>query len=193
MKLGCVLLAAGAGRRFGGGKLLHEIEGESMIARALRLYASVPFTVRICVVRAETGEIARLARENGFTLAINPDPERGVGTSVSIGTQTALLLEPQLEGILYAVADQPYLQRDSVLRLLEAYAEDAQRIVALSYGGARGNPVVFPEPLWGSLMQLKEDIGGGAVIRRYPEMLRLVEAGSARELEDVDTRATKPD
>ena len=191
MKLGCVLLAAGAGRRFGGGKLLHEIDGEPMIARALRLYDSVSFAARICVVRAETSEIARLARESGFTLAVNPDPERGVGTSVAIGTQTALLLEPQLEGILYAVADQPYLQRDSVLRLLEAYEEDAQRIVALSYEGARGNPVVFPQALWGSLMQLTEDIGGGAVIRRYPEMLRLVEAGSPRELEDVDTQTAR--
>ena len=191
MKFGCVLLAAGAGKRFGGGKLLHEIEGEPMIARALRLFASIPFETRICVVRSETDEISRLALENGFTLALNPDPERGVGTSVSIGTQMALTMEPALKGILYAVADQPYLQRDSVVRLLNAFEEDARWIVSLSYGGTRGNPVVFPQALWGNLMLLTEDMGGGAVIRRYPEMLRLVEAGSAEELEDVDTRAIK--
>lgn len=191
MKIGCVLLAAGAGRRFGGGKLLHEIGGEPMIAHALGLYANILLDARACVVRSETNEIARLARESGFTVAMNPDPDRGVGTSVSIGTATALLLEPELEGILYAVSDQPYLEQASVERLMDAFSENSGRIVSLSWNGIRGNPAVFPKSLFGELCDLKEDIGGGAIIRRHPEMLRLVEAGSARELEDVDTRAWK--
>ena len=61
MKIGCVLLAAGAGKRFGGGKLLYEVDGEPMIARALRLYSSIPFDARVCVTRAEAGEIRQLA------------------------------------------------------------------------------------------------------------------------------------
>lgn len=188
MKRGCVLLAAGAGRRFGGGKLLHEIEGEPMISYAFRLFATLPFTVRVCVTREEDGAIPSLARESGFTVAVNPDPDRGVGTSVSIGTKTALALEPELEGILYAVSDQPFLERASVLRILDALNEDPERIVSLSKNGVRGNPAIFPKSLFGELEDLGEDVGGGAVIRRHPQMLRLVEAGSARELEDVDTR-----
>ena len=188
MKIGCVLLAAGAGKRFGGGKLLYEVDGEPMIARALRLYASIPFSARVCVTRREGRQIQTLAQESGCNVAINPDPERGVGTSVSIGTQTALLLEPDLDGILYGVSDQPYLESASVVALIEAFSQNPERIVSLSYRGTRGNPAVFPRSLFSELTQLREDIGGGAVLRRYPEMLLLVEAGSARELEDVDTR-----
>jgi CTP:molybdopterin cytidylyltransferase MocA len=86
VKIGCALLAAGAGVRFGGGKLLHEVEGEPMIARALRLFGSVPFAARVCVTRAEADEIRRMAQSGGFAVAVNPDPGRGVGTSVSIAT-----------------------------------------------------------------------------------------------------------
>ena len=70
MKIGCVLLAAGAGKRFGGGKLLHVIDGEPMIARALRLYAALPFAARVCVTRTEAAEIQILAHENGFPVVL---------------------------------------------------------------------------------------------------------------------------
>lgn len=192
MKIGCVLLAAGAGRRFGGGKLLSRVEGEPMMERALRLYASAPFAARVCVTRAEEEEIAALAKEHGFDVLINPDPDRGVGTSVSVGTLGVLSQEPALDGILYAVSDQPFLTQESVLRLMAAFHREPQRIVSLAFGEKRGNPAVFPMQMFGELEALCEDVGGGAVIRRHPELLKLVEAGSARELKDVDTRESVP-
>jgi len=188
VKIGCVLLAAGAGKRFGGGKLLEMIDAEPMIARALRLYAALPFAARVCVTRAEAGEIKQLAFNSGFPVVINPDPERGVGTSVAIATEAILAKEPALDGILYAVADQPYLTPESVKRLLEAFGAHPNDIVSLSFGKRRGNPAVFPADLYPELCALKEDIGGGAVIKRHPQRLRLVEVSSARELDDIDTK-----
>jgi len=188
VKIGCVLLAAGAGKRFGGGKLLYEVDGEPMISYALKLLGSIPFTSRVCVARRADRVIQTLAQEHGFAVVINPEPERGVGTSVSIGTETVLLLERELEGILYAVSDQPYLTQASVKRLLDAFEQHPERIASLSWQGKRGNPAIFPLDCWSELMQLREDVGGAAVIRRHPESLLLVEADSARELEDLDTR-----
>ena len=190
MKIGCVLLAAGAGKRFGGGKLLHKIEGEPMIQRALRLFLQIPFAARVLVTRAEAGEIQQYAREAGVPTVINPEPERGVGSSVSIATEAILASEPQLNGILYAVADQPYLTKESVEKLLAAFAEHPNQIVSLGFEDVRGNPAIFPREFFSKLSSLREDIGGGAVIKRYPERLRLVEAGSARELQDIDTKET---
>ena len=188
MKIGCVLLAAGLGKRFGGGKLLHEVDGEPMIQRAMRLYGELDFSARVCVTRAEEDEIQRLARESGFPVAINPNPERGVGTSVSIATSAVLESEPKLDGILYAVADQPYLSQESVNQLLNAFEAHPQDIVSLGFGGRRGNPAIFPAEYFTELCALKEDIGGGAVIKRHPERLRIVEAGAAQELQDIDTK-----
>ena len=189
MRIGCALLAAGAGKRFGGGKLLFEIDGEPMIARAMRLYGALDFSARVCVTRSEAVEIQRFAQELGFPVAINPDPERGVGTSVAIATEAILAKEPYLDGILYAVADQPFLTKKSVETLLSAFEAHPHDIVSLAFGERRGNPAVFPAEFYPELCALKQDIGGGAVIKRHPERVYLVEAGSVRELEDIDTKA----
>ena len=188
MKIGCVLLAAGAGKRFGGGKLLHTIDGEPMIARALRLFSEVPFAARVCVTRAEETEIQRLALENGFSVSINPDPERGVGTSVAIATESILAREPGLDGILYAVADQPYLTQDSVNRLVEAFSAHPGDIASLCFEKRRGNPAIFPAEFYPELCALKADIGGGAVIKRHTDRLQLVEVFTVHELDDIDTK-----
>ncbi len=187
MKIGCALLAAGAGKRFGSGKLLHEVDGESMIARALRLYRSVPFEARVCVTRAEAVEIRAQASEYDYIVAINPDPDRGVGTSVSIATQTLVQRKPDLDGILYAVSDQPYLTKQTIENLLSGFEQNSDRIVSLAYNGVRGNPAVFPKVYFAELSNLTEDIGGGAVIKKHIDCLKLVEVYSARELEDIDT------
>lgn len=188
MKIGCVLLAAGAGKRFGGGKLLYEIEGEPMIARALRLYGKISFAARICVTRSEACEIHRSARDLGFPVVINPDPERGVGTSVAIATEAILANIPSLDGILYAVADQPFLTLQSVQRLLEAFEAHSDDIASLCSGKRRGNPAIFPTRFYPELCALKEDAGGGAIIRRHPDCVQLVEVIDERELDDIDTR-----
>jgi molybdenum cofactor cytidylyltransferase len=188
VNVGCVLLAAGAGKRFGGHKLLHKICGETMIERALDRFSAFPFCVRVCVTRPEAETIRRLAQEKCFTVAVNPNPDRGVGTSAAIGTKSVLSLCPEAEGILFAVCDQPNLRHISVQRLLTAFQYHPNRIVSLSYAGVRGNPAVFPKSVFGELEALTGDVGGGAVVRRHPEMLVLEEAETEDELIDIDTR-----
>lgn len=91
-----------------------------------------------------------------------------------------------LDGVLFAVCDQPYLTTESIIKLVNSFQESKNAICALSWKGQRGNPVIFPRDLFGELAALTGDVGGGAVIRRRPDRLLLVEAFSTRELSDVD-------
>ena len=91
-----------------------------------------------------------------------------------------------------AVCDQPWLTTKSIIRLKNSFLESPDAICALSWQGRRGNPVVFPADLFGELAALTGDTGGGAVIRRHPERLRLVEAFSPNELLDVDNPEALP-
>ena len=61
-----------------------------------------------------------------------------------------------------------------------------EKIAALSHGGVRGNPCLFPARFFPELLELREDRGGNAVIRRHEEDLMLLEV-PAEELYDVDT------
>ena len=181
--VGAVLLASGAGRRFGGNKLLAEVEGAPLYLRALDTLAAARLDRRaVCAVRPE---ILAAGAARGFLPLANPDAAEGISASVRLGAAAMA----GMDGVLFAVCDQPFLTTESINRLIESFEESSGRICALSWRGERGNPVVFPADLLGELAALTGDAGGGAVLRRHRSRLRLVEALSPRELLDVDTPA----
>lgn len=184
MRLGAVLMASGSGRRFGGNKLLHPVDGVPMIERAMNAVPAGLFH-RACVVSCYP-ELLALAGERGYVPVPNPDAAQGQSASVRLGLSRLT----DLDGVMFCVCDQPWLRRDSVERLLAEFAAHPGRICALSWRGERGSPAVFPRGLFPQLLALTGDRGGGGVIRAHRDRLRLVEASGPEELQDVDT---KPD
>ena len=69
---------------------------------------------------------------------------------------------------------------------MKLWKQQPAKIAALSHGGVRGNPCLFPARFFQDLMELREDHGGSTVIRRHEEDLVLLEVDGA-ELYDVDT------
>ena len=180
-RVGCVLMASGFGRRFGGGnKLLAQAAGEPLYLRAMATLSPAPFARRVVVSRF--GPVLRAGVAHGFAPVWNAAAAEGIAATVRLGTAA---LEG-LDGALFAVCDQPFLTTESILNLLKSFEESPHRIHALSWRGKRGNPVLFPAALFPELRALTGDVGGGRVVKRHPELLTLVEAGSPRELADVD-------
>lgn len=184
MKLACVLLAAGASARFGTNKLYYELDGRSLLSRALLLHAGLPYDKRLLVTRRDYTEAAALGRQNGFTVLYNDAPERGMGTSAAIAAKA--LLDGDFDGALFCVADQPYLRRESVERLIGDFAGRPDGIAACAHGGRRKNPCVFPRALFPELAALDGERGGSAVIARHRDRLILTEIADASELQDLD-------
>ena len=181
LSVGYVILAAGNSVRFGKNKLLTELNGKLMIERA---FDAIP-TDKLCdiVVVTQYDNVAKLAERYGFDCVINRHPERGISHSVMLGT-TALM--NRCSGILYQVADQPWLKRESISQMLDLFRARSDSIVAMSSGGRRGNPCVFPQAYFDELLGLSGDIGGRAVIERHGDRLILFEVEPS-ELIDIDT------
>lgn len=184
-----MLLAAGSGRRFGGDKLIHSVDGETMIARACKLHASLPYAARILVTRPSDGPVQDCAARYAFPIAENPRHLEGIGTSAALGMTRLVQLDDALDGVLFGVCDQPYLTPGVVHALLDQFARTLESIVAPAFDGVRGNPVIFPKDLFAEFSALDGDVGGGAIIRRHPERVRLVPIESAQALTDIDTRS----
>lgn len=183
LRLGAVLMASGSARRFGENKLLHPVEGVPMIERAMG--ALPPELFAKAAVVSSYPEILRLAESRGYTAIHNPSPEQGQSVSVLLGTQALA----DMDGILFAVCDQPWLRRSSVERLLSAFSAEPDGIWALSWAGRKGNPVIFPKALFPELLAVTGDRGGGVVIKAHPQLLRLTEAAGPEELSDIDAPA----
>lgn len=179
-RLGCVVLAAGSAQRFGANKLSARWEGKPLIRRSLEAIPAQRF-VRTVVV-TQYPEFMRLAKEFSFAAVLNDRPDLGISRSLKMGL-TALR---DCDAVLFQVSDQPLLRQESVAELVRLWQKQPDNIAALSHGGVRGNPCLFPAPFFPELMNLREDKGGNTVIRRHEDCLLLLEV-DPRELTDVDT------
>lgn len=185
MRIACVLLAAGLGTRMGGDKLLKKVRGEALIARAASLAAALPFSAKVAVVRPGDAGVINAAEGAGLTPVANPNPTRGIASSLVIGLDAAI--KSGADGALFLVADQPELRKETVGAMLTLFEAHPEAIIRpASADGTAGNPVLFPMALFGELMQLTGDTGGKAVIRNHPERVLTVLCEKA-ELRDVDT------
>ncbi|MEL7610674.1 MAG: nucleotidyltransferase family protein [Bacillota bacterium] len=181
MRIGCVLMAAGAASRFGSNKLLSTFRGIPLCEHAFRALPH-EFFYR-CVAVTGYDQVAQIARRYKYGVVTNFNPAAGASFTVRLGTRQLF----DADAALFAVADQPLLKKESVKRLLALYRENPGRIVSLAYGERRGNPAVFPRAYFDELMSLSGDQGGSAVIREHPEALLLCQVEDERELFDVDT------
>ena len=180
MNIGCIVMAAGMSSRFGGNKLAQEWQGKSLIRHALE---AVP-TDRLSavVVVTQYPEVVALAKEFFFTPIVNSHPEYGQSHTIHLGVKAL----DACDALLFQVADQPLLRRESVRAEVEFFRRHPDRIVAMGHGGVRGNPCIFPARFFPELTALEGDRGGSAVIRRHEDALTLFEI-SPDELRDVDT------
>jgi CTP:molybdopterin cytidylyltransferase MocA len=74
-----------------------------------------------------------------------PEWERGMGASLRCGLQT---LAAETEAAVVALADGPDLAPAAVDRVIEAWRGGAGDVVAASYGGERGHPVLLGRAVW---------------------------------------------
>lgn len=178
--IGCVVLASGYSRRYGANKLAVSIDGRSLIQRALEAIPAEQLAKTVVVTQYK--EVAAYAKLFNFAVILNEHPEQGISQSLRLG----LAALDDCQGVLFTVADQPFLRRESVSALLDLWSSQPEKIAAMSSGGRRGNPCLFPARLFPELMALEGDRGGSAVIRQHSEDLVLLEV-DALELADVDT------
>ena len=181
LRIGCVVMAAGSASRFGRNKLAAEVDGKTLLRRALEAVPSSRFS-RVAVV-TQYPEAAALAREFAFTPVENTHPDWGISHTISLGLDAL----GDCDAALFLVSDQPLLEQASVAGLVDFYCLHPSHIAALGHNGVRGNPCLFPARFFPELRALREDHGGSAVIRRHEDALLLYEV-PARQLTDVDTR-----
>lgn len=180
LRVGCLLMAAGNSARFQANKLLMDYDGKPLIRHAMD--AICPQCIDRVTVVTQYPQIAALAAAKGYACVVNDHPEWGASYTIRLGTESLR----DCDGILYMVADQPKLTAASVEKIVGAWREHPETIVAPVSAGRSGNPCIFPRTLFDELMSLEGDVGGKQVIRRNPERLRTVEL-PAEELFDCDT------
>lgn len=182
-----ILLAAGAGSRFGGEKLLHPLEdGVAIAAHAARnLLAATPDV--IAVVRRGDFPLYDMLEQEGCQVTMFQGAARGMGASLAHGVSESR----SADGWIVALADMPRIAPATIKRILAALEEGAQ-IATPVYKGERGHPVGFGAQLRDELLTLDGDQGARAVLERHREALKLIECDDAGVLLDIDRKSDLP-
>ena len=160
--IGAVVLAAGAATRFGAPK--QRLLLPAVLERVRNL-----------------DQVVVVAGAYPLDGAVDcPDWERGPGASLRCGLAE---LRPEVEAAVVVLADGPSLAPAAIDRIVEEWRASGAPIVAASYGGDRGHPLLLAREAWADV----PDEG----LRMFEP--RLVPCDDLGEPGDVDTPADLPE
>ena len=151
-----LLLAAGAGRRYGMPKALVVHDGLLLVERgaaALRDGGCDPVVV---VLGAEAATVQERAALTRCVVVLNPDWESGMGSSLRAGLAAVEAVPADAVAVL--LVDTPGITADAVARVLTHAGGDASTshdvLAVATYDGAPGHPVLLGRRHWAGVAEL---------------------------------------
>ena len=180
--IGGVVLAAGAGRRFGSAKQLAPYQGRPLLEHALlAMSGSALLDVRVVVLGANAGEILAAVERHGAEAVICSDWDAGQSASLRAGVAA---LAERVEAIVITLGDQPAIDPAAIDRVIGG--RDGRSVaVRATYGGRAGHPVLLERPLFDRVARLHGDQGARSLLEGAA--VGLVECGDLGADTDIDT------
>lgn len=180
-----ILLAAGAGTRFGGAKLVHPLDdGVAIAAHAARNLFAAELPLVVAVVRPGDFPLGDILEQEGCDVVPCAESVRGMGHTLAHGIQSTR----DVSGWIVALADMPRIKSQTIKRVASALAAGAV-IAAPAYRGERGHPVGFSAQLRDELLRLSGDSGARAVLERHRDEVQLIECDDPGVLIDIDVKS----
>ena len=209
-----IYMAAGNSRRFGSNKLFYELDGKPMYRHLLERLIEIKDrynklknaesnnpVIDITVVTRYREILDYCACIPDCHAVLSPDSEKGISYTIKAGImavqeQKKLKKSSEVthhtaekeEYYMFAVADQPYLKSQSVIKLIDKVLENKgnmKSVFSLRCGDTVGNPCVFHSSLIPQILSLEGDKGGRSVAKKYDCVY--VDIADERELTDIDT------
>ena len=191
-RLEAIVLAAGSGRRFGGGKLLTPWRGGRLIDGALAAAFAAPVW-RVTIITGADPNVGAIAAAyahrvgQGSRLRVAYAATHKEGMSASLQTGLAALAE-DCGGVFVFLGDMPLIPHEILPGLADALARGAVA-TAPSHSGIRGHPVLLGRSLFVNICQLVGDTGARGLLQGLDDSLVLVETDNAGVVFDIDTVA----
>lgn len=179
MRTAAVVPAAGTGERFGGAKLRADVGGVPLIERTVGSLREAGVDDLVLVVGPDTGTLVD-ARD--VTVVVNPDPSRGMFSSLQAGLQHVIA-----DAILVLPGDMPFVLPSTIRSLIQVY-EARGGVVSPRYNGKRGHPIVMPPILQQSVLAADPSSTLHHVLRAHPELRIDLDVEDRGVLRDVDTQ-----
>jgi molybdenum cofactor cytidylyltransferase len=176
---GAIVLAAGAGRRFGGVKQLAEVDGRPLLEHAVRAVAAS--SPRVVVLGHAAEEIRAIVDLHGAEPVLCTDWEEGQAASLRAGVAAL----GDVDAAVVVLGDMPGITAAAVDAVVAGWDGTADAVRA-AFGGVPVHPVLLGRALLDRAAELRGDVG----FRPLLEQARVisVEVGHLADPMDIDTR-----
>jgi molybdenum cofactor cytidylyltransferase len=183
---GIIILAAGSSSRFGNTKQLLHFNGKTLLQNAIEEATDAGVGTIVVVTGANADEISKKIKNENFEIVFNKDWEQGMASGIGIGLKKAITLNNEIEKVIIAVCDQPFVSSSLFQELFQKQNKSGRHIVASAYAGTVGTPVLFTQKYFDALMGLTGDQGAKILLKKYSEDLATVDFPDGNI--DIDTQ-----
>ncbi len=185
-----VLPAAGASRRMGRPKLLLPFKAGPLVAGVVNALLGGGVDEIVLVTAPKDEELRGWARRAGIASAVNPEPERGMLSTIREGVAAlggAAELARRGSILLVSPADLPNLEAGTVAGLLRRMRESGAPIAQPVFHGKHGHPLAIAPALIPEIDTLDPNVGLRQLRDRHAAELLEIEVEDAGVVQDVDT------
>jgi len=185
-KCGIVVLAAGMGSRLGCPKQLIAYNGKSLLRHVVETALQTILRPVIVVLGAHYKAVKKEIEGLNIVLIQNEEWEEGMASSLRCGLDAVQRMNPETDGIIFMVCDQPHVNKSLLDSLLSAQHETGLPGVASNYNNILGTPALFHKFFFAELMELKGDTGARKLIKHHEDLVTSVPFPEG--IIDIDTR-----
>lgn len=180
---GALILAAGAARRFGGGKMLADLGGAPVIRRTTDAVLAAGFSDVIVVTGAQHDAVAAALDGLACRIVHSPGWEEGMAASIRSGIAAT---QADAKGLFVFLGDMPLVPTRLCATL-------AQMACAAGYAarprvaGRPGHPVCFTTAATGDLAALRGDEGAAHTLKRKGADTAYLDTDDIGAVLDIDS------
>jgi molybdenum cofactor cytidylyltransferase len=181
-----VVLAAGAGTRFGGAKQLADLDGRPLLQHAVDVACAAPELDRVVVVLgARAGDVRGALAPGRAEVVVCDGWEEGLAASLRCGVDAVA----GASWVVVTLGDEPALPVEAIALVVEAALAAPAEVAAVraTWNGRPGHPVALRGDTAARTRDVRGDVGARAVLEGLPVLE--VECGDLGAPIDVDTRA----
>jgi molybdenum cofactor cytidylyltransferase len=187
VSVGGLVLAAGSSSRFGSPKALAELDGRPLLQHVLDAAAAAHLQPVVVVLGESATAIESRIRWRTERRIRNPDPARGLSSSLRDGLADLAAIAPRVDAVVL-LGDQPRTSPAVIRALVEAADQTDRPIVAPRYAAGGGsNPVFIRRDAFRIAREAENDRGLGPILLARPELVTWLDVEGSNP--DVDTPA----
>lgn len=186
--VGAVVLAAGMSRRMKGPgaepKQLLRLSGKPLLQHTLDNVRRSQVDEIVLVLGFAADAVRQQVVADGVRVVVNPEYDQGMGTSIRAGLPG---LSAGTKAAFVVLADQPFVQPETLDRMIASHRESAAEITLPLYRGFRGNPVLLDRAVFPEVMGLSGDVGCRAIFGSHTQGIHKLTVDDPGILLDIDS------